>query len=117
VVWTTATLQLRRAVVGRRDRGPAVLLAVSGLAVWLPMVLAVAWACGQHWRVPALSVPDMARTHGLANALAFTLCGLVGRAARVPGAGIRCAREQESTRRTPPWRWSATSTAYRPGST
>ncbi len=41
------------------------------------MVLAVAWAAGQHWHVPALSIPDMARTHGIANALAFVLCGLL----------------------------------------
>lgn len=42
------------------------------------MALAVPWAGGQHWDVPALSIPDMARTHGLANALAFVGCGLVG---------------------------------------
>lgn len=52
---------------------------MSGLAVWLPMVLAVAWAAGQHWDVPALSIPDMVRTHGLGNAIGFVLCGLAGR--------------------------------------
>lgn len=77
-VWTTATLELR-AVPGVRPVGASVLLAVSGLAVWVPMVLAIAWAAGQHWAVPALSIPDMARTHGVANAVAFVLCGLLGR--------------------------------------
>jgi hypothetical protein len=50
------------------------------------MALAVAWAAGQHGDVPVLSIPDMARTHGVTNALAFTLCGLLGRrlAAAVP---------------------------------
>jgi hypothetical protein len=43
------------------------------------MVLAVAWAAGQHWDVPLLSVPDMVRTHGAANALGFVLCGLLAR--------------------------------------
>lgn len=77
-VWLTASLQL--ASVMRGDiRGPSrVLFTVSGLAVWAPMVLAVAWATGQHVDVPVLSIPDMARTHGLVNALGFTLCGLAG---------------------------------------
>ena len=78
-VWATATLQLRHVRIFRRYPVEAVLLGVSGVAIWVPMVLAVAWAAGQHWDVPFLSVPDMARTHGLANAFAFTLCGLVAR--------------------------------------
>lgn len=77
-VWLTAGLQLRTA---RRSGSAAatLLLVISGLAVWAPMVLAVAWAAGQHWAIPVLSIPDMARTHGLANALAFVMCGLAGR--------------------------------------
>lgn len=77
-VGLTAALQLAAARAG----GPAlprVLLALSGLAIWAPMALAVAWAAAQHWAVPSLSIPDMARTHGLANALGFTLAGLVAR--------------------------------------
>ena len=42
-------------------------------------LLAVAWAAGQHWNVPVLSIDDMARTHGLANALAVVQCGLLAR--------------------------------------
>ena len=90
-VWLTATLELRAAAT-RPHRFGSVLLWVSGLAIWVPMVLAVAWASGQHWDVPALSIPDMARTHGLVNALAFVLCGLVGgqlaRPAADPGVGV-----------------------------
>ena len=48
-----------------------------GVAIWIPMVLAVAWAAGQHWDIPALSIPAMERTHGLANSLAFVLGGLL----------------------------------------
>ena len=97
-VWATATLELRRAFAERRYPAGAgqtvlpvaagrsvlpvaasrsVLLVVSGLAVWAPMVLALAWAAGQHWAVPALPVAAMVRTHGAANALGFVLCGLV----------------------------------------
>jgi hypothetical protein len=77
-VWLTASLQLRT-VISRRASEATVLLAISGLAIWVPMILAVAWAAGQHWPVPMLSIPDMERTHGVANALAFSLCGLLGR--------------------------------------
>jgi len=41
------------------------------------MVLAVAWAAGQHWDVPALSIPAMERTHGVPNALAFVVGALL----------------------------------------
>jgi len=92
-VWLTATLQLRHAVALRGNALCAGLLVVSGLAVWAPMVLAVAWAAGQHWDVPILSIPDMARTHGVANAFAFCLCGLLARrlgahATRSEAAGV-----------------------------
>ena len=79
-VWCTALCLLRRArqrTIAARSRA---LLAVSGLAVWVPMVLAVAWAAAQHWSVPALSVPDMARTHGMVNGLGFVIAGLVATA-------------------------------------
>ena len=75
-VCTTAALELRRAAGRPRRWRHDLLLGVSGLAVWAPMVLAVAWAAGQHWAVPALSIPAMVRTHGVANAVAFVLCGL-----------------------------------------
>ena len=76
-VWCTAALEL---VDARHARGvPRVLLVLSGLAIWVPMVLAVAWAAGQHWAIPILSIPDMARTHGLVNAFAFVIGGLVAR--------------------------------------
>jgi hypothetical protein len=76
-VWCTGGLQLARAL--RRSERPTarILLAVSGLAIWVPMVLAVAWAAGEHWDVPALSIPDMVRTHGAANAVGFIGAGLL----------------------------------------
>lgn len=77
-VLLTAALQL---VDGRRERGwRGALFVVSALAPWVPMVLAVAWAASLHWDVPALSVADMARTHGVLNGL-FVVTGLLGRRA------------------------------------
>jgi hypothetical protein len=65
----------------RRRGWPAAggaLLAVSAASPIVAMVLAVQWAIGQHWAVPALSVDDMAATHGLLNGLGFVGAGLVG---------------------------------------
>jgi hypothetical protein len=62
----------RRTRIGR-------LLAVSGLSVWVPMVLAVAWALAQHTGGRALSIPDMVRVHGSLNAFGFVGCGLAAR--------------------------------------
>jgi hypothetical protein len=82
-VWSTAALQLRTALL--RGWSPAgTLLAVSGLSIWVTMVLAVAWAAGQHWNVPALSIHDMVRTHGVTNAVAFCLAGLTARRLDAP---------------------------------
>ncbi|MGH9281119.1 MAG: YndJ family transporter [Acidimicrobiales bacterium] len=79
-VCATGALNLQAAASARTDaRTARLLLAVSGLAIWVPMALAVAWAAGQHWDIPVLSIEDMARTHGVANALGFAIAGLVGR--------------------------------------
>jgi hypothetical protein len=79
-VCLTAASEIREALGHRQGGGLGrLLLGVSGVAVWLPMVLAVAWAAGQYWDVPFLSIPDMARLHGLPNALAFVIAGLVAR--------------------------------------
>jgi hypothetical protein len=88
-VWCTAIALLHQAArsdVHRPQRG---LLVVAGLAVWVPMLLAIAWAAAQYWSVPALSVSDMARTHGVVNGVGFVIAGLVATAA---------------DRRTPRWR-------------
>lgn len=76
-VLLTATLQLADAAGGAERRR---WLLVSGLAPWVPMVLAVSWAASNHWPVPALSIPDMARTHGVMNVV-FVVAGLWARRA------------------------------------
>lgn len=68
-----ATLHL---ALARRAHGrQRLLLVLSGVAPWVPMVLAVAWATSLYVEVPALDVPAMARTHGPLNAV-FVVAGL-----------------------------------------
>lgn len=68
-----------RHVVPHVSDGPARwLLAISAVAVLAPMVLAVQWAIGWNFGTPALSIPAMAQTHGVANAVGFALCGVLG---------------------------------------
>lgn len=52
------------------------LLVLAAVAIVIPMLLAVGWAAGEVLGTPALSVPDMARTHGLVNAFGFALPAL-----------------------------------------
>jgi hypothetical protein len=73
-VWSVGPAWRRR---GWPAAGGA-LLAVSAASPIVAMVLAVQWAIGQHWAVPALSVDDMAATHGLLNGLGFVGAGLAG---------------------------------------
>lgn len=71
-------LTLRHVVPGVDDTPARWLLVVSAAAVLVPMVLAVQWAIGWNFGTPALSIPMMARTHGVANAFGFALCGVMG---------------------------------------
>lgn len=77
-LWLLAGLVWSVVAPVRRPRPAALLLRISALAVVVPMALAVSWALGQFADVPALSIPDMARTHGVINAFGFTLCGMLG---------------------------------------
>lgn len=74
-IYLLAWLLVRHArpdhVVARR------LLVVAAIVVIAPMVLAVQWAAGSVLGTPALGIPAMARTHGLANAFGFALPALV----------------------------------------
>ena len=71
-------LTLRHVVAAVDDRLGKALLAVSAVALLGPMVLAVQWAVGWNYGTPALSIPAMARTHGVLNAVGFALCGVCG---------------------------------------
>jgi hypothetical protein len=77
-VWIVAALTLAAVIPVTAGTGAKALLGVSALSVGAPMVLAVFWAAGQHFDVPALDVPAMARIHGTLNAFGFSLVGLLG---------------------------------------
>ncbi len=63
-----------------RQAGPraGALLAVAGLSLALPMALAVAYATGRLYGWPPLTIPEMARWHGVLNAFGFAGIGLAG---------------------------------------
>ena len=78
-----ATSNSQARVVPSWERGVAqwmgrILLVISSLSPLLPMLLAVQWALAQHVDVPALSVRDMANTHGVVNGIGFVIAGLAG---------------------------------------
>jgi hypothetical protein len=54
------------------------LLTLAAIAVVGPMLLAVHWAAGTTIGFATLSIPTMARTHGVVNALGFVLPALIG---------------------------------------
>lgn len=50
---------------------------VARASVWVSMPLATWWATGYVVGFPVPSIPVMAATHGVANAVGFSLCGLL----------------------------------------
>lgn len=54
-----------------------ILLFISGLSVWVGMVLAVTYAIGEFRHELILSIPQMGKTHGWLNGVGFSICGLL----------------------------------------
>jgi hypothetical protein len=70
-----------------RDGNAAFLLLVSSASLTGAMVLAGVYAVGEFTDNAWLSIPAMIQSHGVLNALGFTLCGLLGRALQRRQAG------------------------------
>ncbi len=66
------------ALRGMRPRSAQVLVALSSACVLFSMVLAAIWAVGEFPLQPFVHLAEMAKLHGTANALGFTVCGLLG---------------------------------------
>jgi hypothetical protein len=77
-MWTVSWLTWRHARTHVADRPTAVLLTVSAAILLASMVLALSWAVGEATGLPHPSLAWMAATHGVANALGFALCAMVG---------------------------------------
>jgi len=77
-MWTVGWLIWRYARTAAPDRLTAVLLGGSAAVLAVSMVLAVSWALGEATGLPHPSLAWMAATHGVANALGFAVCGMVG---------------------------------------
>lgn len=72
-----ATLQVRIASDGRQRVSTRALLAVSGIALFISMVLAASYALRGTQLLPALALPQMRLLHGGLNALGFGLAGVL----------------------------------------
>jgi hypothetical protein len=72
-----AVLQFVAAVQSRNPQALA-LLGVASISLGTAMVLAFLYAFGRFQNEPALDIPVMIATHGLLNAVGFSLCGLLG---------------------------------------
>jgi hypothetical protein len=77
-MWTVGWLTWRYARGLGPDRLTAALLTGSAAVLAVSMVLAVSWALGEATGLPHPSLVWMAATHGVANALGFALCAMVG---------------------------------------
>ena len=60
-----------------RHRHAQVLLAIAAFSILVGMALVGVYAVGEFTDQLWLSIPHMARTHGVINAFGFTLCGLL----------------------------------------
>lgn len=84
---------------------PRWLLTLAAIAVVGPMLLAVHWAAGTTIGFATLSIPAMARSHGVVNALGFVLPALIGLRLLTAGGPAhptsRCARHDPDSTRTP----------------
>jgi hypothetical protein len=77
-MWTVGWLTWRYARTVP-DRLTALLLGCSAAVLAVSMVLALSWALGEATGLPHPSLGWMAATHGVANALGFAVCAMVGR--------------------------------------
>ena len=77
-MWTVGWLTWRYARTAP-DRLTALLLGCSAVVLVASMALAVSWALGEATGLPHPSLAWMAATHGVANALGFAVCAMVGR--------------------------------------
>ncbi len=77
---SVAALAITLRTCGKNAEDPTarILLQVAAGAVFAGMVFSAAYAVADYLGSNALTIPQMARTHGILNAIGFCLCGLLG---------------------------------------
>jgi hypothetical protein len=77
---SVAGLAIAVRACGRKaeDATARILLQVAAGAVFAGMVLSASYAVADYMGSAALTIPQMARTHGILNAVGFCLPGLLG---------------------------------------
>jgi hypothetical protein len=79
---------LRSCAQGMKHDAAKVLLQVAAVAVFAGMVLSGVYAVGDFLGSEVLTIPQMARTHGILNAVGFCLAGLLGWLVESSGIGL-----------------------------
>jgi MFS family permease len=77
---SVAALAIALRAYGRKahDATARIMLQVAAGAICMGMVLSGAYAVADYMGSDALTIPEMARTHGILNAVGFCLAGLLG---------------------------------------
>jgi YndJ-like protein len=77
---SVAGLAVAVGACGRKAENPTarLLLQVAAAAIFAGMVLSAAYAIADYAGSDVLTIPQMARTHGILNAVGFCLAGLLG---------------------------------------
>jgi hypothetical protein len=83
------------ALKAMRPRLAQVLVAFSAASVLFAMVFAGVWAIGEFPLQPFVHLAQMAKFHGAANALGFTVCGLLGWTISIHGVADRTVSKFE----------------------
>ncbi len=82
VLFSASVAMLAMAVraYGRQahDATARILLQVAAVAIFMGMALSGAYAVADYVGSEALTIPEMARTHGILNAVGFCLAGILG---------------------------------------
>ena len=87
-MWAAVTLV---GVVRRLATEARILMTVAAVSVLVSMVLAAVYATGVAAGESWIEIPTMARTHGILNALGFSLCGTGAWLLATGSDGIRSA--------------------------
>jgi hypothetical protein len=96
-------IALEMARIAMRSDRPSVamLLGIASMSLAIAMSLAAVYAVGHFLAAEWLTLPAMVATHGLTNAIGFSLCALVGWNLALRGARLPERRREQSAGKFP----------------